>query len=54
MSSNYPINIETGERHEDYVRYIFKDILEGTNSTFDFSIERNKYYWETGIEVLAR
>ena len=51
MSSNYRINIDTGERHEDYVRCIFRDILEGPNSTLDFFIERNKDDWETGKEV---
>ena len=31
MSSNYSINIYTGERHEGYVRHIFRDILTGKN-----------------------
>ena len=51
MSSNYSINIDTGERHEDYVRHIFRDLLTGTDATFDYFIERTKEYWETVREV---
>ena len=39
MSSNYSINIDTGECHEDYFRRIFRDPLTGPNSTFDFLIK---------------
>ena len=31
MSSNYSIIIDKGERHEDYVRHIFRDPLSGPN-----------------------
>ena len=51
MSSNYSINVDTGERHEDYVRRIFRDLLTGTDSTFGCSIERAKDYWETVREI---
>ena len=54
MSSNYSINIYTGERHEGYVRLIFTDLLKGPDSSFDFFIEITKYYCETGREVPAR
>ena len=42
MSSNYSINIDTRERHEDYVRSIFRDLLTGPNPTFYCFIERTK------------
>ena len=51
MSSNYSINKDTRERHEDYVRRIFRDLLTGTDSTFGCSIERAKDYWETVREI---
>ena len=51
MSSNYSINIYTGERHEGYVRRIFRDLLTGTDSTFGCFIERTKDYWETVRKV---
>ena len=35
MSSNYSINIYTGERNEDYGKHIFRGILEGQNFTLD-------------------
>ena len=54
MSSNYSINIDIGERHEDYIRRIFRDLLTGPNSTSDCFIESTKYDWETSREVSAR
>ena len=54
MSSNYSINIDIGERHEDYIRRIFRDLLTGPNSTLDCFIEINKYDWETGRKVPAK
>ena len=42
MSSNYFIIIDKLELHKDYVCYIFRDILSGPNSDFNFFIERNK------------
>ena len=48
MSSNQSIIIDKGEHHDDYVRHIFRYILSGPNSTFNFLIERTKYDWDTG------
>ena len=53
MSSNYTIIIDKGERHEDYVSQLFRDILSGTNSTFNIFIERNKDDWDTGYEIIV-
>ena len=53
MSSNYTIIIDKGERHEDYVSQLFRDILSGKNSTFNIFIERNKDNWDTGYEILV-
>ena len=47
MSSNYSINIDTEEHHEDYVRRIFRDLLTGPNSTFGCFVENTKDDWET-------
>ena len=44
MSSNYSINIDTGEYHEDYCTRIFRDPLTGPNSTFDFLVKRLKIF----------
>ena len=52
MSSNYSIIVYNVERHEDYVRKIFRDILSGPNSTFNSFIESNKDDWFTGTEIL--
>ena len=54
MSSNYSIVVDTGERHEDYVRHIFRALLSETNSTFNSFIERTKDYWDTVTEDPAR
>ena len=51
MSSSYSIIIDQGELHEDYFRDIFRDLLPGTNSTFNPLIERNKDYWYIVTEV---
>ena len=53
MSSNYSIVIDEGERHEDYVRHIFKDISSGPNSTFNCFIERTNGDCYIGREVPA-
>ena len=54
MSSNYSIIIDKWERHEDYVRHIFRDLFLGTNSTLNRFIERNKDDCYTGKEFLER
>ena len=41
-----------GERHEDYVRHIFNDLLLGPNSTLNCFIEINKDDWYIGTETL--
>ena len=51
MFSNYSIIIDKGERYEDYFINIFRALLSGPNSTFNSSIERTKYDWDTGTEV---
>ena len=51
MSSNYSTIIDIGEHHKDYVCHIFRDLLSGPNSTFNYFIERAKYHWETVTEV---
>ena len=48
MSSNYTIIVDKGESNEDYVRHIFRDLLSGTNSTFNHFIERAKDDWYIG------
>ena len=45
MSSNYYIIIDEGERHEDYVRHIFRDIFSGPSSIFNSFIEKMKDDW---------
>ena len=52
MSSNYSIILDKGERHEYYVRHIFRDILSGPNSTLKYFIKISKDYWDTVTEVL--
>ena len=52
MSSNYSIIIDKGERHEYCVRHIFRYLLSGSTSTFNFSIERAKDGCDTVTEVL--
>ena len=63
MSSNYSIGLDKGQRHEDYVRHIFRYLLSGPNSTFNFFIARTnydwgaqeqKYYKETSFRMLLR
>ena len=45
---NYTIIIDKGEFHKGYVSHIFRDILSGTNSTFNSFIEIIKYDCYTG------
>ena len=52
MSSNYSIIIDKGERYEDYVRHIFRDIFSGPNSTFNRFIEMYKDDWDKVIEFI--
>ena len=54
MSSNYSIIIDKIERHEDYIRQIFRALLSGKNSTFDRFIEITKNYWNTRPESPER
>ena len=54
MSSNYSINVDTEERHEYYVRRIFRDLLTGPDSTLGCFVERTKDDWETVREVPER
>ena len=53
MSSNCFIIIDGVECHEDYVRYIFRALLSGPNSTFNNFIWSTKDDWDTGREVTA-
>ena len=54
MSSNYSINIDIVESHDDSDKRVFRGILTGKKSTFGCFIERTKDYWETGREVPSR
>ena len=51
MSLNYSLIIDKGEHHEDYVKNVFRDLLSGTNSAFNFFVEKTKDDWDTGREV---
>ena len=53
MSLNDSIIIDQVERHESYVRHIFRDALSGPKSTFNSFIERTKYDWYTVTELLS-
>ena len=46
MSSNYSIIIDKVEYHEGCVGHIFRYILSGSNSTFNFSLKGIKKIWE--------
>ena len=46
MFSNHLIIIDKVERHEDYVRHIFRDLLSGKNSKLNGVIKRENNYWE--------
>ena len=54
MSSNYSINIDIVESHDDSDKRVFRGILTGQKSTFGCFIERTNHYWETRIEVPSR
>ena len=45
MSSNYSIIIDKVEYHEGCVGHIFRYILSGSNSTFNFSLKGIKKIW---------
>ena len=47
MSSNYTIIIDEVKHHEDCVCHPLRDILSGTNSTFNNFIEITNYDWGT-------
>ena len=42
MSSNYSSILDKGERHENYVRHIYRDIFWGKNSTSNCFVESYK------------
>ena len=42
MSSNYLIILNKLERHEGYVRHIFRALFSGPNSTLNHFIEKTK------------
>ena len=54
MPSNYSIVIDKVDRHEYYVRHIFRSLLSVPKSTFNTFIEKAKDDWETKIEFAER